>query len=438
MAELRWNGKDLCETDAEPDLIDVEYVYCQRHDMDNRVPVNRLIQGDNYSVAKALLKDYKEKINLVYIDPPYLSERDYYSKITAEWGNKKIQIIREVYPDIWNKNVDSYLNSIFPLFKLMKELLSANGNLFVHLDWHASHYIKILLDEIFLPDNFINEIVWCYGGGGNSRRHFHRKHDVILWYAKGSDYVFNPQYRPYTEGTLQRGLTRVKGGKYHLNQEGALLNDWWTDINKILSPTAHENLKYPTQKPLALLERIIKTASNPGDMVADFFCGSGTTAAACQKLGRYWIACDKSNIAIQTTMSRMIAEGCSSFRVQKICVSGQTGPADNRLIIGWNWCEDDDTSLWVKILDYRPASANIPKTGGCPFAILIDFWEVDYDYNGEVFRSLHQEFRRKNRIDMDIQTEFMIDISLASEALIAVQVHDIFGDSAVEVIKVKK
>ncbi len=281
-------------------------------------PINRLIQGDNLKVMEQLLDEgYRGKIDLIYIDPPYFSESRYDSKIELEDGSSKIVMQRKVFDDNWENGINSYLNHIFPRLQLMKELLSEQGSIFVHLDWHVSHYVKLLLDEIFSPAHLINEIIWCYGGGSGAKRHFHRKHDVILWYSRASNYIFNPQYRPYTEGTLERGLTRVKGNKYRLREEGAIMSDWWIDISKILSPTAHENLKFPTQKPLALIKRIVDTASRPGSLVADFYCGSGTLADACDGSGRSWIACDNSPVAIHTTMHRLIKKASSPYILQK-------------------------------------------------------------------------------------------------------------------------
>src|SRR5262249_55226426 len=148
---------------------------------------------------------------------------------------------------------------------------------------------------------------WGFGGGGAARNTYRRKHDNLFWYTKSGKWTFNPQYRPYTEGTHQRGLTAVKGPRYQLREEGATLETWWTDpeVQKILSPTAAENLKYPTQKPESLLERIITGHSNAGDLVADFFCGSGTTGAVAGRLGRRWIMADSSPAAIQTTRKRL-------------------------------------------------------------------------------------------------------------------------------------
>jgi DNA modification methylase len=165
-----------------------------------------------------------------------------------------------------------------------------------------------ILDEVFGASSQRNQIAWCYGGGSAPKGYYHKKHDNIFWYSKSGEWIFNKQYRPYSEGTLQRGLTAVKGDQYKLDEKGATLDDWWhgKEVQKILSPTAYENLKYPTQKPEGLINRIITGHSNEGDLVADFFCGSGTTAAVAEKLGRKWITSDLGKFAIHTTRKRMI------------------------------------------------------------------------------------------------------------------------------------
>ena len=293
--------------------------------------MNRLIYGDNLFAMQALLAGDAEtgmpsmrgKVDLIYIDPPFDSKADYRTKVVlpgADLEQKPTVIEQFAYADTWKDGTVSYLKMLYPRLALMRELLSDKGSIYVHIDWHVGHYVKILLDEIFGKDKIVNEIIWGYGGGGAPRDFYPRKHDTLFWYAKGNEWTFNKQFRPYSEKTLQRGLTAVKGPQYELSEEGAGLDDWWTDSNvqKILSPTAYENLKYATQKPESLLERIIKGHSNEGDIVADFFMGSGTTGAVAEKLGRRWIMSDLGKPANLITRKRLIDQNAKPFLYQAV------------------------------------------------------------------------------------------------------------------------
>lgn len=289
---------------------------------------NRLLYGDNLIILESLLSgdrstalpSLRGEVDLIYIDPPFASKASYKASVTLPdaGGGKPFVLKQQAYNDSWKGGLASYLRMLYPRLFLMRELLSESGSLFIHLDWHAVHYVKILLDEIFGPESFRNEIAWCYGGGGAPRKTYPRKHDLLLWYAKGSSWTFNRQYRPYSQGTLERGLTAVKGDKYKLRPEGAGLDDWWAgkDVQKILSPTAAENLKFSTQKPEGLLKRIIIGHSNEGDLVADFFCGTGTTAAVAGELGRRWIAADINKQAFMIAYQRLAAAEESPFICQ--------------------------------------------------------------------------------------------------------------------------
>ncbi len=397
--------------------------------------------GDNLLLMEFLLNHgYQESFDLIYIDPPYLSSNAYNSTIKIKDSDTIDSISRPVFLDHGAEGMEQYLNHIYPRLKIMKELLSAKGSLFVHLDWHVSHYVKVLLDEVFSPDHFINEIVWCYGGGSGSKRHFHRKHDTILWYAKGQDYIFHPQYRPYTAGTLERGLTRVKGAKYKLHEEGALMQDWWTDINKILSPTADENLKFPTQKPEALLKRIVSTASNPGSLVADFYAGSGTMAAVSEQMGRRWIISDESPIAIQTSLERLIRQGSGPFTIEQVGAHSQPPDKNNYLKIKPSLQLFNQTSalLLLDIENYKPhelRQSRLKKN----WAInnLIDFWEVDLNYDGNIFNSQVQVLRDKKVFDDSLPLSLKLRVSIREEYKVAVKVYDIFGDSTLQVLEFK-
>ena len=400
-------------------------------------PSGRVFQGDNLLLMQFLLHSgYRAAFDLIYIDPPYLSSNAYHSRVKIRSAEDKPweSISRPVFVDPGFGDIEQYLDHLYPRLCLMKELLSAQGSLLVHLDWHVSHYVKILLDEIFSPQQFVNEIVWCYGGGSGTKRHFHRKHDLILWYANSDEYIFNPQYRPYSSATLERGLTKVKGNKYQLHSQGALMQDWWTDINKILSPTAAENLKFPTQKPEALLRRIILSASNPGSLVADFYAGSGTTGAISQQLERCWISCDKSPIAIQTTINRLIKQGQGSFTVEQVGpISAQAPAGSLRIKIPLIQPYDHEYALiLLEIEDYKPDAKYLQALQEkVDFSSLIDFWEVDLNYDGKIFHSQVQVLRDKKHYDSSLRNSIKLKVPLQDSYRIAIKAYDIFGDSQI-------
>jgi adenine-specific DNA-methyltransferase len=277
---------------------------------------NKIYWGDNLQVMSNLLKEYRGKVNLIYIDPPFDSKADY--KRTIELKGRKADSQRssfeeKQYSDIWTN--DEYLQFMYERIVMCRELLKPTGSIYVHLDWHVVHHIRCILDEVFGPGaasgtdghpGFRNEVIWCYAGGGIPTSEMPRKHDNLLWYTKGSEWTFNPQFRPYSEGTMQRGRTAVKGDNTELRAEGTPINDWWSDVKKITSPTDPEKLYYPTQKSEELLQRIIQMHSNHGDLIFDCFMGSGTTLAVAMKLGRRYIGADINLGAIQTTTKRLI------------------------------------------------------------------------------------------------------------------------------------
>lgn len=258
---------------------------------------NRLFFGDNLHVMRQLPS---KSIDLIYIDPPFFSGRNY----NVIFGDKNE--VRS-FSDIWEGGMPGYLVWLNARLYEMKRLLSPKGTIFVHLDRHASHYVKCELDKIFGSDCFINEIVWHYTGGGRSKTYFSNKHDTILWYSKGDSWTFNiDDIRvPYkeTSGYAKGGIISASGKKYEPNPLGTPVDDVW-DI-PIINPLANERIGYPTQKPEPLLERVIKAASREGDIVADFFSGGGTTLAVAQRLNRRWVGCDQSRIAVAITADRI-------------------------------------------------------------------------------------------------------------------------------------
>ena len=275
---------------------------------------NQLIWGDNKVVMASLLPEFRGKVNLIYADPPFNVGANFEMEVPIGEKSEKIDkdqsaLEAVAYCDIWGKGTDSYLHFMYERLTLMRDLLAEDGSIYLHCDPTMSHYLKLLMDEVFGEDNFRNEIVWHYTGGGRSKTYFSRKHDVILWYARSIDnYCFNMDdvRVPYkeTSGYARGGIVSQSGKKYMPHPKGTPVDDVW-EI-PIVNPMSEERLGYPTQKPLVLLERVLKASSNEGDIVLDPFCGSGTTGAAAENLGRKWIMSDLGRFAIHTTRKRMI------------------------------------------------------------------------------------------------------------------------------------
>jgi len=288
---------------------------------------NKLIWGDNKLILSSLKNGPMRKeieaqggLKLIYIDPPFDVGADFSMDITigekedGESFTKKPSVIEEIaYRDTWGKGADSFNAMIYERLKLMHELLAEEGTIYVHCDWRVNSYMRLILDEIFGKDNFRNEIAWCTTGATNVTSDFPKKHDTIYRYSKSDTYTFNKdEIRiPYAEGSLDRANRNViaSGGmafdEIKLNEGGKVPEDWWVDIQRA-TRYPNEPVGYPTQKSIKLLERILKASSNKGDLVADFFCGSGTTLAVAENLGRKWIGTDLGKFSIHTTRKRMI------------------------------------------------------------------------------------------------------------------------------------
>lgn len=337
--------------------------------LDGGTWMNRLVYGDNLLTMQALLAgdpqtglpSLRGKVDLIYIDPPFDSKADYRTPITlpnASFSQRPTVIEQFAYADTWEEGTISYLKMIYPRLMLMKEMLSEKGSIYVHIDWHIGAYVKVVLDEIFGKENFRNEIIWKRGtvkGGKAVGNQFARNHDMILYYSKGNDYVYHTQYLPYSEEYIKQRYTKNDNDgrgpytdqaigtrseeslvemakdnrifitstgkrrvKYYLSEaKGIAVDDSWNDISEVNS-MAKENVGYATQKPEALLERIIKSSSNEGDLVCDFFGGSGTTAAVAEKLGRRWITCDIGKPASLVMRKRFIDQEVNPFLYQSI------------------------------------------------------------------------------------------------------------------------
>lgn len=306
--ELRWTGKrPYRSTQYYPAQLRESYGEEQNG------WINKIFWGDNLQVMSHLLKEYRGKIDLIYIDPPFDSKADYKKKIEVRGIGKaasdSTSFEEKQYGDIWTN--DEYLQFMYERLIIMRELLSDTGSIFLHCDWHKAPHLRCLLDEIFGPENFRNEIIWSYKSAGMSTSTFPRKHDNIFYYSKTADRVFYPIYVPHDEKVIKRfqrdekgPYQLVNGKKYYMNPQGKPVEDVWEIL---LANRDSQRTGYPTQKPEALIERIIKCATREGDLVLDCFMGSGTTQAVAMKLGRRFIGADINLGAIQTTTKRLLA-----------------------------------------------------------------------------------------------------------------------------------
>ncbi len=273
---------------------------------------NKLIWGDNKLVMTSLLEKFAGKIDLIYIDPPFATGADFRVKVQVGEEGEEIEkehsILEEkAYRDTWGEGIESYLNMMYERLYLMKELLSEKGSIYVHCDWHVGHYLKLILDEIFGKENCRNEIVWCYTGPSRQTKDFPDKHDILYRYSKSNNYVFNPDEIRIPYVKLDTGKTHgIFKEQAILDEKGKIPEDWWADITPVARLHATELIDYDTQKPEALLKRIILSSSRVGDIVADFFFGSGTTLVTAEKLGRRWIGSDLSRYAVHTARKRLL------------------------------------------------------------------------------------------------------------------------------------
>lgn len=279
--------------------------------------INKIYWGDNLQVMGHLMKDFQGRVDLIYIDPPYDSKADYKKKIKLKGkdvSNDNNSFEEKQYGDIWTN--DEYLQFMYERLTLCEKLLSDEGTIYLHCDWHKSHHLRMLMDEVFGPNNFVNEIIWCYKSPSQEKNNFKKKHDTIFAYSKTPNKIFNTNdiLVPYDEATLKRreyaetsqGGIGFKGQDIEVYQQGRVPDDWWADIPSGGQISRNELLNYPTQKPEKLLTRIIKASSNEGSIVFDCFMGSGTVQAVAMKLGRKFIGADINLGAIQTTTKRLI------------------------------------------------------------------------------------------------------------------------------------
>ena len=382
MPVLSWPGKKL--RDSIPASLHTEAViYPQGCGYPDAQPESRLILGDNLPIMKALLPEYEGRINLIYADPPFFTNRKYPARIGRGEDSRKPDEwqLAEGYRDHWS-NLDAYLDFLYQRLALMVRLLAPNGTLYLHLDWHADAYARLLLDELLGADNLLNEIIWTYHGPSPIRSAFNRKHDTILVYVKGKDYTFNADdvREPYNPNTVKTFEASPKAGfgKVPDLERGKVPEDWW--YFPVVARLHKERTGYPTQKPQALLERIIKASSNPDDLVADFFCGSGTTPLVAASLGRKFIATDATFRALHTTRSRLAVTE-APFTLERDSVTPFDLKQENNSLV---------------------QAENVIRL---ETALDLDYWEVDPDWDGRTFRSAAQAVRpvRSDQVPCEIK-----------------------------------
>lgn len=367
--ELVWNGKnrEVCTTVLpfqslehvdEPRLEKPELGTMDLFDTRGRQLkgwTNKLIWGDNKLILSSLKSGALRRqiedaggLKLIYIDPPFDVGADFSMdiEIGGETFHKEPNLLEQIaYRDTWGRGADSFISMIYERLILMRDLLAEDGSIYVHCDWRVNSFLRLALDEVFGRDYFKNEITWKRQPPRGARAvasQYARTSDNLLFFTRGEAYAWNPQFREYSEAYIASKFTMAdpdgrkfrvgdigdyseksienfrKQGKiydypsgkiglkrYLDEQKGEVISDIWDDLAEV-NAMALERLDYPTQKPEALLERIIKASSNEGDLVADFFCGSGTTAAVAEKLGRKWIATDLGKFGIHTTRKRLI------------------------------------------------------------------------------------------------------------------------------------
>lgn len=256
-----------------------------------------LIHADCLAVGGTLVRDLGGKVRLICCDPPFNSGQIWRDTDTDE----------AAYTDTWGRDQDSFAHFLWQRLVLAKQLLTPDGSIFLHGANQETPLLRALCDDVFGPRNFLNQIAWHYTGGGRAVARFSNKHDVILWYRKGDNHIFNPDAVrvPYSQSSRYagKGIRGRNGKRYMPNPDGTVPDDVWNI--PMVNPMSKERTSYPTQKPVELAARMVAAASHPGDVVCDLFCGSGTTLVAAKELGRSWVGIDQSRLAIETSAKRL-------------------------------------------------------------------------------------------------------------------------------------
>lgn len=392
------NGREIYEEIMAREgccTFEVQEIYCpERRRHAEPEYDNVLAAGDNLAYMEYLLKkrDMKGRIQLIYVDPPFFTNSKYQASVRLESSKlgRSPVIKTGAYDDRWEDSMAKYLTMLAVRFYMMRDLLRDRGCIWVHLDWHGSHYVKMLLDEIFGENNFVNEVAWTYKSGGASKRSFARKHDTLLFYGKTDKYKFNilkeksynREHKPY----------RFKGVEEYEDEVG-----WYTLVNMkdvwsidMVGRTSSERTGYATQKPEKLIERILYACTDDGDLCADFFSGSGTLGAVCGRLNRRWIMCDEGDVATSSQILRLskLEEGrpFAVIRADDISDAGKFASSSVSF---------SQELGCLRITDYKPDKFELSENDedvavryiGEDGISAVDFWSVDHRYDGKVHKA---------------------------------------------------
>jgi DNA modification methylase len=407
---------------------------------------NRLIRGENLRVMASLLPDLESVVDLIYIDPPFATGGELTVRTEVGDGIPELRsrrrlpgVERTAYRDSWTGGVAAYVDWLRPRLVLIRRLLASTGTAFVHVDRRSAHHVKLLLDEVFGADRMINEIVWCYTGPSSpGMRGFGNKHDTLFWYAKGPSWTFHVDRvrLPYKESTRRNegrrtGFTTGNPDLVvKLHPLGKHPEDWW--VIPVEAPASRVRTPYPTQKPERLLRRILLAASDEGSLVGDFFCGSGTTLAVAEKLGRRWIGCDESPLAIHTSRKRLLEiEGWKPFEVLRLDPQPNGVPARApRLDVEWK--RAGRRGVEVILTDY--ALARPERLSGAERARLaawsdaIDYWAVDWNAGMGAFRPETIAYRTRARRSLPLAATH--EYARPGRHRVAVMAVDVLGQEA--------
>jgi DNA modification methylase len=431
--------KDIMDSNCDDSLLLVERVGNQSE--------NLIVNSENAEFMKYLMtkKEMLGKFDFIYIDPPFYSNTDYVTniKIDSEKMGSKHLIKQHSYHDTWENGMEEYLIMLTTRFYMMKDLLAETGSFAVHLDWHGVHYVKILLDEIFGEKNFINEVIWQYKSGGVSKRYFARKHDNILIYGKTNKYFFEAQ----KEKSYNRGYKpyRFKGVKEYKDEVG-----WHTMVSMkdvfsidMVGRTSAERTGYATQKPEALIERILLSCTKENDLVGDFFAGSSTVAATCEKLGRKWICCDMAKSAIMKSVPRLYQIGANFDHLED---QNLTYIFRNDLITNTSLIAElgnDKMEIKIELMEYVYESFNsmpvdykylnqLIEIAKNDSTMLIDYYSIDYKYDGKVFKPDSFVVREKGILAKSVT--FIAN----RNNIIGIRAVDVFGNMVFKTIDIRE